>query len=72
MCGRAKYRVSHEASEDVLRGYVSSRNSCVVIDNFLIPTQGDFIELRAIPALMMGGKIAVFYDVFQFLIKLLP
>ena len=65
---RAKCRVSHEASEDVLRGYVSLRNSCVVIDNFLIPTQGDFIELRAIPALMMGGKIAVFYDIFQFLI----
>ena len=44
----------------------------MVIDNFLIPTQGDFIELRAIPALMMAGKIAVFYDMFQFLIKLLP
>lgn len=34
-------------------------NSCVVNDNSLIPTQGDFIELRTILALL-GGKVCTF------------
>ncbi len=29
-------------------------NSCVVNDNLLIPTQGDFIELQTILALLVG------------------
>lgn len=72
MIGRARSRAAPDASESVLRGSTSSKNSCVVNYNFLIPTQGDSVDLQGMLALLMHCKPAHFLCFLWSLFSLLP